>query len=96
MKATTEQILAKLEGTVSGLKSMSPKERQAQPTREFLMDYNKAREIALQLHSDLSDLFPPEAQIGSGTPFEDAGSNYVEILCFSQQLLGFLPKKSKS
>jgi len=88
MEITNEQLTAKLTGFVFGISKMTPKERQTKPTIQFGEDYNKTRELALRLHSDLAEIFPPAVRIEDNGFSASVDSNYGEILVYAQQLLG--------
>ena len=70
---------------------MSPKERENLPNGKFGEDYNKLRQLALQLKPDLNELLPPEVEIyqtaARGTRSKQS---YGEILSFSNQIIRLL------
>ncbi len=61
---------------------------------EFAEDYNKARTLALQLNSDLADVFPPAVKIQHDQFFHGVVGRYGEVFVYAQQIIGFLARGS--
>lgn len=88
MAITKEHISIKLNGLIDGISLLPQNRCHETAPAQLAEDYNKARALALQLHSGISEAFPPEIPIPDS--LLDRGGNYCEVFAFSKQILGFM------
>jgi hypothetical protein len=88
MAFTTEQLAAKIRGTITALSRLSVKERLLTPGQKFAQDYNTLREQMLAAKPELQGLLPPTVEFQEHGVYCDA--NYGEIEAYCEQLLGML------
>ena len=85
---TREQLDTKVRATIRVLKTMTPAEREAIPSSTFGLEYNKIREVFLQLYPDLKDAAPPAVEIATlvGPGGTVTKARYVELFAYYEQL----------
>ena len=77
MNITNRDILSRVAGLVTTLEQLSTKEALANPTAQFVEEYNRTRMMFLELNQTFTDAAPPEV-------LDDC--RYVELHVYSKQL----------
>jgi hypothetical protein len=89
--ADNHLLISKLAGIRDTLNKYKPAELGKPPSRTFAEDYNGAREFALRNNPQINELAPPAVVIGqSHIGLTIVGGTYLEILTYTNQLIGLL------
>lgn len=92
MAIDIDHLIKKAIGFTESIRRMSQEERQRQPTKLYVDDYNKLRDLVTQLRPDLVDVLPPRVE------FDQMGTanrllcvqRYAEIDGFAEQIFQLL------
>jgi hypothetical protein len=83
--ATLQQVRATLQGTLNALRKPTPKQLENLSAADFGEEYNKVRQLALDLYPDLKNVMPPAVVIVRGLDTM-AWSRYGEIEVYCEQI----------
>ena len=92
MSVSADDVRAKVNGLLGALARLSAKERQQSPSAGFAKDYNKLRDLALQVMPDKPGVMPPALTVQPGARLGEmiCREHYVEIFAYAQQIAGLL------
>jgi hypothetical protein len=93
MSVPLQAIRAKGDGIAAGLRSLTAKERERDPTQPFVEDYNRFRNLAAESCPDLVAAFPPEVVWSEWQGMTPGGpdAKYADLLSYVEQILRLLP-----
>ena len=92
MSVSADDLRAKVTGYVGALSKMTEQERKQNPSGNFGNDYNKLRELTLQVMPDKEEVIPPSVTIRRGNIHGEmlCQVRYVEIFAYALQISGLL------
>ena len=99
MAFTKEQLRAKAKGFATAFSKMTAKQREEDPSSSVITDYNKLRDLVLNLYPKLEEIIPPSVKWGRvESQYKDSGiedynvptAKYQDIHAYAEQILGLL------